>query len=124
MNRKTPIHAEPGHIGSFDDFQEKAEQGLGPIDDPLLVATIHEAFKQVGQEDEQADEHEMAAACVGDATGMRNDRQEFGNIRHGQPPRSTYRTALTGFVRSSRSVFAGPTDVLGFEKTFDAAYQA
>jgi hypothetical protein len=31
----------------------------------------------VGQEDEQADEHEMAATGVGEATGMRDDRQEM-----------------------------------------------
>jgi len=41
------------------------------------VATIHKEFEQVGQEDEQADEHEMAATGVGNAAGMRNDRQEM-----------------------------------------------
>ena len=39
---------EPRKVRSFDDFQEKAEHGFGPIDDALLVAAIGEDFEQVG----------------------------------------------------------------------------
>ena len=46
------------------------------MDDALFVTAIHEEFEEVGSEDGQADEHEMAATCVGNTAGMHNDRQE------------------------------------------------
>ena len=46
------------------------------MDDALFVAAIHEDFEEVGQEDEQSQEHQVAATRVGNTAGMHNDRQE------------------------------------------------
>ena len=45
------MELEAGNIGSFGAFKAVAKQSLSPVDDPLLVATIHEEFEPVGQEE-------------------------------------------------------------------------
>ena len=39
---------KPGKVWPFDDFKAVAEHGLGPMDDALFVAAIHEDFEEVG----------------------------------------------------------------------------
>lgn len=53
---------EKGKFGAFDDRKEMAEDGLAPVDNTLFVAAIDKDFEQVGQDQKQADQHEMGAA--------------------------------------------------------------
>ncbi len=98
-----------GNIGPFDDFQEKAEQGLGPI----------ERLSRWGRRMNRR----MSTRWLPRVSEM---PQEYATtVRSSATSAMGSRCApRTKSRQASHTMFAGPPDVLGFEKTFDAAYQA
>ena len=67
---------EPDAVGTFDDFKDIVEHGLGPFNDAFLVSGIDKEFEQLRQDDEQPDEHEMTAARVRYAAGVNSHREQ------------------------------------------------
>ncbi|MBV8053991.1 MAG: DUF2384 domain-containing protein [Deltaproteobacteria bacterium] len=51
-------------LGALDDLDDIAEHGLAPLDDSLLVATVEQDFKQLGQHQKQAQQYQMRAASI------------------------------------------------------------
>ena len=62
-------HDFEGRVGTFDDFENEAEHGLGPINAALLVAAVDEDFCQ-REHHGQADKQKTDAARVGYSGAM------------------------------------------------------
>ena len=67
-------HDFEGGVGSFDDVEDKAEHGLGPIDAALFVAAVDEDLCQ-REHHGQADQQKTDAARVGYSGAMHHDGQ-------------------------------------------------
>lgn len=68
-------HDFEGGVGSFDDFEDNAEHGLGPINAALLVAAVDEDLCQ-REHHGQADKQKTDAARVGYSGAMHDGGQQ------------------------------------------------
>ena len=76
---------------AFDDFQNRAEHGLAPVNDTWFIASIDKDLEKMRHDEKPADQNPMRPPALGDARQMNGHGQNIAHHIHGDVAFATFR---------------------------------